>query len=129
MRAILIDPSTMSVSITEYDGDWKTIAPTIGAASGLFDAVYPTRSLSLFVDDEGLLYEGGNPHGYFQLVLGGNRTGILAGKGLLIGFNQEGESVDCEVPITTVASWVRWVSPRYIRQERDQAAQDHANDI
>lgn len=112
MRAVLIDPSTMSVSLTEYDGDWKTIAPTIGAASGLIDAVYPARNLSLFVDDEGLLYNGGNPHGYFQLVMGDNRTGILAGKGLLLGFNADGENTDCNVSLVTVASWVRWAIPR-----------------
>ena len=111
MRAILIETSTMTVRLTEYDGDWKTIAPTIGAQSGLIDAVYPARNLSLFVDDEGMLYDGGNPHGYFQLVMGDNRTSILAGKGLLVGFNADGDNTDCNVSLMTVVSWVRWMIP------------------
>lgn len=119
MKAILIDPSTMTVSLTEYDGDWKTIAPTIGAQSGLIDAVYPTKGVCMFVDDEGLLYDGGNPHGYFQLVLGDNRTGILAGKSLLLGFNVDGENMDCPVSLMTVASWVRWAIPRNRDTSRD----------
>lgn len=90
MKAYLIDPTIDAIVETEYNGDWKTIAPTIGAETFTL-VVYEHNGveLSIYVDDEGLF--NGNPHGWFDLP-GFNQA--FRGKGLVLGTDDEGESVD-----------------------------------
>lgn len=111
MRGILIDPSNKTITEVEYNGDYRTIAPMIGAASGLFDLVRYASNVDVFVDDEGLLYNGGNPHGYFRFYnpAMGMDSGVLAGKALMLGNNRDGASCGCRLSLDTVRRNVQWL--------------------
>ena len=104
MRAILINPATQTVEPVMYDGNWKSIAPMIHAASGLFDIVRVGESTDMYVDDEGLLIHP-NPNGYFMWADPGNFRGRvpMAGCALLLGHDDEGDA--CDVDVTP--QWVR----------------------
>lgn len=89
MKLILIDPSTKSVSEVEYDGAYKTLAALLGCS--LLDSVRlnGVDGDRLFVDDEGLLTNP-NPFGYFRIA---GYPGMLAGKALAVGIDDEGDTV------------------------------------
>ena len=88
MKAILIDAKNRTVEDFEYDGNWKTIAPTIGAS--LFTAVtgLPNGD-DIYVDDEGLLTADENT-GWFMFPW---YPAPLCGSGLILGVNDEGETI------------------------------------
>lgn len=113
MKAFLIDPKEKTVSEVEYDGNWKSIAPLIHAESGLFDLVRLQGRISegradLFVDDEGLCYADGNPHGYFQVNHGGNQWQTLAGYALVLDHDEEDRSVAASCSLEWITSRVRF---------------------
>lgn len=105
MRAILIDPTTKTVSETEYSGDYHDITKLIAAESGLFTVVRLSSSHVMYVDDEGLLVNP-NPNGYFRLE--GYPT-ILAGKGLIVGSTPDGNDVETSIPVSVVEAVVTFV--------------------
>lgn len=107
MKGILIDPSNKSVSNVEYDGNYKSIAPMIGAGSGLFCFVNLSSQANLYLDDEGLLVNP-NPHGYFRI---GRYPQVLAGKGLVLGVGGEDGDEDADVlfPASWLASQVEFI--------------------
>lgn len=86
MQALLIDPKARTITPVEYTGDYKEINAHIEA--DLFDVVrlYPNGD-GAFVDDEGLLKD---PE-YFWAHR--NYPQPLAGRGLLLGVDAEGESI------------------------------------
>ena len=83
MKAILINSFDESVSEVDYNGDYKEIYNLIDCDT--FDVVPLDDTNDMYVDDEGLLK---NPNRYFKY---GQRT--LAGKGLILAHDDEGESV------------------------------------
>ena len=93
MKAYLIDPAVQEIKEIEYDGDYRTIAPTIGC--DLFAiANFSENGDGVFVDDEGLFKDGQS----FFHIQGYNQP--LAGKGLVLGLNSaDGESTS---PKTTL---------------------------
>ena len=96
LRCILIDPVAKTVTESEYDGDnYKNIYKLLtdesnGLKVDTFDAVRIDEHNAIFVDDNGLLrvHEGG-PEFYFRYGKGSP----LVGRGLIIGNDDEGESV------------------------------------
>ena len=91
MRTLLIDPEAKTVTEHDHDGNWKTIAPTIGCDT--FDVIF-TEVGDIYVDDEGL-WE--NPQFFWKLD---DMNSPIAGKGLVFGFcNEEGESTEAEVSV------------------------------
>lgn len=87
MKAYLITPLERRIEVIDYDGDWKTISPMIGA--DLFTTVMINREQDMiFVDDEGLI--NGNAHGWFTVEGYGQP---LKGKGLVLGTDEAGNSV------------------------------------
>lgn len=99
MKAILIDPANKSITEVEYDGHYGSIYKLIDADR--FDVVYigsGKNSDSFYVDDEGLF----KPDQSFFWAKGWSQP--LAGKGLLLGVDDAGDSIS---PKTTVASLKR----------------------
>lgn len=89
IKAVLIDPYKEEVTDVEYDGNYKSIYPLIHCDC------FTTVSLGdddVFVDDEGLL----------KLTPGSKFFSVptypkpLAGYGLIIGCDDEGESIDAK---------------------------------
>lgn len=99
MKAILIDPEAKTVSEVDYSGDWKDINTIIGSRS--FDCVRLDGDTNdgLFVDDEGLMAESGF---VFQM----NDVHPLVGKGLIIGCDDEGDSISTSLKVSDIkVSW------------------------
>lgn len=96
-RAILIDPEARSVKEVQIGDHYKEISRAIGcdyfclAAQGLDD---------LYVDDEGLLKEG-----IPVFEIDGQ---LLAGRGLVLGRDGEGESCDARSTVASVLGRVQW---------------------
>lgn len=116
MKAYLIDPAARTVSEVEYSGDYHQITTYIAGGFDdcrLFTAVYsailkedgsfdPAKAYDVFVDDEGLI--NGNPHGWFMLA---GYEGLLRGRGLVLGHDGMGESIE---PPVTLAELTKAVS-------------------
>jgi len=102
MRAILIDPFTQTIEEVDYSGDYKDIYGLIQC--DLFTTVYlpNTSDDTLFVDDEGLYVENQR----FFKIDGFHQP--LAGCGLLLGTDKEGESTDCMSTVEEVKAIVTW---------------------
>jgi hypothetical protein len=91
MRTLLINPETKTVTEHNYDGSWRSIAPTIGA--GTFDIIF-TEVGDIHVDDEGLLK---SPQFFWKLD---TMHTPIAGKGLVFGFaDDEGDNTASEISI------------------------------
>lgn len=100
MRAILIDPFTKTVTEVETEGGLHDIYKLIGCDT--IDAVYLADGKhNIFVDDNGLTYNEPLPvyqwQGYPQ---------PLAGRGLLMGYNDEGNNVGATMPLGVVMAHV-----------------------
>lgn len=102
MRAILVRPDQPEspVEVIDYDGDYKSIYKLISYENHpviCFDCVEIDASHVLFVDDEGLLH---NPE---HFMVWDDYDQPLAGRGLILGYDEDGESVDCKLE----EDWVR----------------------
>ena len=102
VRAILIDPFTQTIEEVDYSGDYKDIYGLIEC--DLFTTVYlpNTSDDTMFVDDEGLYVENQK----FFKIDGFEQP--LAGRGLLLGTDEEGESIDCMSTVEEVKAIVSW---------------------
>lgn len=109
MRAILIDPKNKSVSEVEYDGNYKSIYKLIDC--GTFTVIQIDETESIIIDDEGLFksLDSQEPDDFF-LWEGYNQP--LAGKGLILGVDREGESVATKLTVEEVKAKVSFA--RYI---------------
>lgn len=116
MRAILINSEAETVTQVEHSGDYRDIYRLCG-----FDT-FTTLDLgdgeTLYIDDEGLLK---NPEHFFALVGPDFRFDqLLAGNGLILATNDEGESVGSTLALDLVRQNVRfkrasvagWTEPR-----------------
>ena len=95
-RAILIDPFTETVSqVTLADTKFQTLRNIIDCEiitmTGLADGV------DMILDDEGLLKDS-NSQAYFKFGIGSQP---FAGKALIVGTNEEGETVSLPENVTT----------------------------
>ncbi len=88
MQAVLIDPYKEEVTTVEYNGDYKQIYEHIKA--DCFTLVRLRDNDDVFVDDEGLLKVTKDTK-FFMLK---DYPQPLAGYGLILGNDDEGESVD-----------------------------------
>lgn len=105
MKAILINPFDETITEVEYSGDFKQIYKLIDCST--FDVVMLCDSDDLFVDDEGLLKD----NRYFSWS-GRN----FAGKGLILGHDDEGESIATTYDLQEVIDRVEWL-PEGHREE------------
>ena len=98
MKAILIDPFDESVSEVDYNGDYKEIYNLTDCDS--FDVVSLDDINDIYVDDAGLLK---NPTRYFRIFSYTTmRISTLAGKGLILGHDDEGESIATTLDVTSM---------------------------
>jgi len=104
MRAILINPQDETVTEVEWNGDYKHIYRLIDAAC--FDCVRlgDKAENTIYVDDEGLLNGKARDVGMFRVD--GDNPAYLAGKGLILATDKEGESVGTDLTLESVRAIV-----------------------
>jgi hypothetical protein len=106
MKAYLIDPFAQTITEVEYSGDYKQIYSLIDA--DLFTACQINRfGDTVFVDDEGLFKQNRE----FFLINGYSQP--LAGKGLVLGSNDDGESIEPSITIDQCRAFVDWIPNIY----------------
>ena len=85
MRAILIDPANQTITEVDYDGDYQSIYKLIDCQTFTSAFVFENED-SLYVDDEGLW-------GATDFFMINGVLQPLAGRGLIIGSDDEGGSI------------------------------------
>lgn len=95
MKAYLINPIKEEISVVDYNGDFHQILKFIEAE--LFDAVYPFKNAdTIYVDDMGLMKPINH---FFQVKCDNGTSQDLFGLGLVLGSNDEGESIDAQTTL------------------------------
>ena len=109
MKAYLINPFAQTVTEVEYSGDYNQIYQFLNC--DLFTVVEINEfGDSVFIDDEGLI--NGKPQEFF-LVNGYPQP--LAGMGLVLGCNQEGESTEPSITLEQLKAQVDWIPNHLLR--------------
>lgn len=104
MKAILINPFEKSVAEVDYSGDYHDIYKLIDC--DVF-AVSSDGANDIFVDDEGLLKDDLTKQAFFW-VSGMEQP--LAGKGLVLSSDAEGETIAATIDVETLTNRIRWYS-------------------
>ena len=113
MKAILIDPSAMSVTETDYAGELADLYRIIGCS--LVDHVHLNGDImedgsnGMFVDDEGRRRDP-PPQRFFTIETEFGRTDPIPGKALITGADAEGDPVDTTMTTDEVKARVAWVA-------------------
>lgn len=115
MKGYLIDPFKRTIEEVEHNGSLDSIYELIDARCFAL-AAFDGKGNSAYVDDEGLFRDGQ------EFFLMKNYPQPLAGKGLILGCNDEGDSVSPTVSIDEVRAQVKFLSAEQIRS---WAAQFH----
>jgi hypothetical protein len=100
MKAFLINPFEKSINEVDYSGDYQDIYKLIDAE--LFDVVYIDGNNCIYVDDEGLFK---NEQSFFQVGYA-----MLAGRGLVLGTDDEGDSISPEIALEELRKQVKFLS-------------------
>lgn len=104
MKAILIDPFARTISEVEYDGDYKSIYGFIDCDT--FDCVrIGFNDAAIFVDDEGLINDKEQE---FFVWKGFDQP--LAGKGLILGADEDGGAVSPELTVEEAKAHITWLN-------------------
>ena len=103
MKAILIDVYNKDIKEVDYDGTLDFIY--FNLACRTFDVVRIDDVNSIFVDDEGLLRQN---QLYFEYS-GSENVFKLAGNGLILGVNDEGNSISPTLNIEDVKGKVNFL--------------------
>ena len=112
MKAYLIDPIKEEISVVDYNGDFKQIQELIEA--DLFDIVYPFKNQdAIYVDDMGLMKQ---VNFYFQIKYDNGRNQDLFGLGLVLGVDDEGNSVEPKISLETLKDKITFRGAVSIRQ-------------
>lgn len=111
MRGILIDPFTRTIEEVETTGKLPEIYSMLGVE--LITIVHVGETDVLFLDDEGLFVPREEQE-YFYWK-GSNQP--YAGKGLIIGTDEEGDSTDAEATLWEVMSQVHWLDKSKLNPE------------
>lgn len=114
MRAIHINPHNQTVSEVEYSGDYHDIYKLIDA--DLFTVVY-TDIGDIFVDDEGL-FKG--DQAFFWLR---GTPQPLAGHGLVLASDDEGETIGCTADLEYVRKNIVFGNPYELMALAEEAAE------
>ena len=102
MKAILIDVKTQEIKEVEHDNTLQNIYDLIDCRA--FDLVRIDDVNSIFVDDEGILKD----NLYFEYSDSG-RVFQLAGSGLILGVDDEGNSIPPTLTVEDVKGKVNFL--------------------
>ena len=102
MKAILIDVKTQEIKEVEHDDTLESLCDFIDCRT--FDVVQIDDVNAIFVDDEGLLTD----NLYFEYS-GNEQIARLAGNGLVLGVDDEGNSTSPTLTIEDVKGKVRFL--------------------
>ena len=102
MKAILIDVKTQEIKEVEHDGKLQNIYDLIDCRT--IDIVRIDDVNGIFVDDEGLLKD----NLYFEYS-GSENVFKLAGNGLILGVDDEGNSISPTLTVEDVKSNVNFL--------------------
>jgi hypothetical protein len=97
---LLIDPFEKTITPVYYDGDFHSIYNLIDCST--FDVVRCGK-YDLFVDDEGLFKEGQKFFAVFDYPQ------PLAGKALVAGCDEEGNTIEPSITIEELEARLLWV--------------------
>jgi len=101
MKAYLIDTPNRSITEVEYSGDYKHIYELIECST--FDCVRFDKGDAVFVDDNGLI--NGPVYNFFGFK---GYPNPLAGKGLILGSDEEGETTAPSYPMSWYGDRLVW---------------------
>lgn len=106
MRGILINPWTKEITEVQVGSDYREIYRFLSNPLGpkvetFCVGVKWSNGDTLYVDDEGYLKAG------MRLFDGGR---VLAGNGLILGCDNEGESQDAKMLMTELQTIVKWTN-------------------
>ncbi len=110
MRGILINPHKEEISEIEVGDGIHEIYRVIDA--NLFEIVRLTTNDALYVDEEGLLKE----NRYFSIpdYLWTRRN--IAGKALILSYNDEGDTFSTQITVNSVEAVVRWLPEDHVEK-------------
>lgn len=103
MKGYKIDVVKKEVIEVELSSDYRDIYKIVDCEIFSCPLIYENGD-SLFCDDEGLLKP---MHGFFLLE---NYPQPIAGNGLILGSNEEGESEDAKTDFETIKSQVKFMT-------------------
>jgi hypothetical protein len=106
MKAFRIDPINKKITEVKYDGNYKQIYDYIDARAFDVATLYENGD-GVYIDDEGLFVE--NQHFWIHK----NFPTPLAGIGLLLGLDEEGDSTTPKTTIEELTGDVKWVGDRH----------------
>ena len=106
MKAFRIDPINKKITEVKYDGNYKQIYDYIDARTFDVATLYENGD-GVYIDDEGLFVE--NQHFWIHK----NFPTPLAGIGLLLGLDEEGDSTTPKTTIEKLTGDVKWVGDRH----------------
>lgn len=110
MKAIKIDVIAKEVKEIELEPGIKNIYRELDC--DLFTVIYPMGLLEgdcIYIDDEGLLRQP--PLGAFYIK---GFPQVLSGHGLVIGTDDEGDSISASTPLQQIKALVRFEDPHYL---------------
>lgn len=106
MRAYLIDPLYKTITEVDWDGNYKSIYTHIEA--DCFDcARFSTHGDAVYVSDNGLIDGTAWRVGMFEVA---GYAVPLAGKGLVLGHNGAGKSVEPHISLADLRAAVKFPS-------------------
>lgn len=112
MKTIVINPQNHTIMEAEYNGDWKQINSLLSYPDqkiDCFDIVRIDDSETIFVDDNGLINSNGARHGFFYVK--GEYPVMLAGKGVILATDEDGESIGTSLTVEQVKDMVLFGAP------------------
>ena len=119
MRAILIDPKAKQITQIDYNGDYETIYEHLSFTNSFgnshkvraFDIVrIPVGNDGIYVDAEGLYAPEDAKHWFtYRYNAHEMHQNIpLVNRGLVIGCDENGDSVDCDSTVDSIKSQITW---------------------
>jgi hypothetical protein len=109
MKAYLVNPFEQTITEVRYSGNYQQIYSHLDCDCFTV-ADFNEQGDCVFVDDEGLI---SGKHQEFFMIDGYPTP--LAGMGLILGTNQEGESTAPSITIDQARAMVQWVPAFMLR--------------
>ena len=106
MKAYLIDPEKKEVTEVEYSGDYKDIYRLIDCSTFEIVGITP-KGDGIYVDEEGL-YADRKHLWSFKGILFNNHLFNLINKGLVLGSNIVGDTIEPDLSLEEVRERVVW---------------------